>query len=292
VGRTGQGPPLCARALRRRDRSAALARLSAEPKLDLLLFDLVAGPSAGLATGEAAPEIVGAWRGEELVGVAALRPTLVPDARFPAEALDPLLPHIDRIEAGLVRSAAEVVGPLWKRLHERGRRALLDRMEQAYVVEAGAAGLVAPPPHVRVRPAEPGDLEELVVAARASLREEGRPDPFDGDPPGFRRWVRGRLPRARVVEHAGRVVSVGYADVRREQGWLLQGVYTRPDARRQGFATVGVSDLCRTAFAEGAKHVQLAVVEGNEAAERLYARLGFHPFARLRTILFEWVAAA
>lgn len=285
---TVQEPPLCARGLRRRDRPAALTRLSADLRLNLLLFDLVAGPSAGFAAGEAAPEIVGAWKGDTLAGVAALRPTLVLDSRFPTEALDAILGHVDRVEAGLVRSPAEVVAPLWKRLHERGRRALLDRTEQGYAVDAGAARLVAPLPHARVRPAESHDLEELVVAARASLREEGRPDPFDGDPAGFRRWVRGRLSRARVVEHAGRVAFVGYADVRRPEGWLLQGVYTRPDARRQGFAALGVSHLCREAFAEGAEHVQLAVVEGNEAAERLYARLGFHPFARLRTILFEW----
>jgi hypothetical protein len=32
--------------------------------------------------------------------------------------------------------------------------------------------------------------------------------------------------------------------------------------------------------------VQLAVVEGNAPAERLYETLGFQPFARLRTVLF------
>ena len=30
--------------------------------------------------------------------------------------------------------------------------------------------------------ADPADLDALVFAARASLREEGRPDPFGGDP--------------------------------------------------------------------------------------------------------------
>jgi predicted GNAT family acetyltransferase len=32
--------------------------------------------------------------------------------------------------------------------------------------------------------------------------------------------------------------------------------------------------------------VQLAVVDGNLPAERLYQSLGFKPFAKLRTILF------
>jgi len=40
------------------------------------------------------------------------------------------------------------------------------------------------------------------------------------------------------------------------------------------------------AFARGADHVQLAVVDGNDAAQRLYEGLGFKPFGRVRTILF------
>ena len=93
------------------------------------------------------------------------------------------------------------------------------------------------------------DLDWLVEAARESLREESRPDPFAGDARGFRRWVRGRVARARVVEEGGRIVFAGYADVQRPEGWLLQGIYTRPEARRRGHASVGVSDLCRAAFA-------------------------------------------
>ena len=70
------------------------------------------------------------------------------------------------------------------------------------------------------------------------------------------------------------------------EGWLLQGIYTWPQYRREGYGAFGVSELCREAFAAGADHVQLTVVDGNEAATRLYESLGFKPFMKLRTILF------
>ena len=37
----------------------------------------------------------------------------------------------------------------------------------------------------------------------------------------------------------------------------------------------------------GADHVQLTVIDGNEPALRLYARLGFRSYGRIRTILFS-----
>ena len=80
---------------------------------------------------------------------------------------------------------------------------------------------------------------------------------------------------------------VGYADVRRPEGWLLQGVYTWPRVRRRGYASAGTAALCEEAFARGAEHVQLSVVDGNDGARALYEGLGFKPFARLRTILFD-----
>ena len=104
---------------------------------------------------------------------------------------------------------------------------------------------------------------------------------------GFRRWVRGRIPRATVAEIGKLVRFVGYADVQSERGWFLQGIYTWPRFWRRGLAAAGVSVLCRRAFAAAADHVQLSVVQENAAAEGLYERLGFRPFARLRTILFR-----
>ena len=90
-----------------------------------------------------------------------------------------------------------------------------------------------------------------------------------------------------VAEVDRRVVFVAYADIRRDEGWLLQGVYTWPEFRRRGLAAAGVSSLCGRAFSKGAEHVQLAVVDGNRPGEALYEGLGFRPFAKLRTILFS-----
>lgn len=273
--------------LRPRDRGDALRYLERAPRLNLVLIDLVLRLGGGARRGEPRPELLAAWRDGELVGMAALQPTLVLDAHADPAALEALVPAVASVGSGLVKSTPDVVDPLWRWLEDRGRRALLDRIETLFVLERGArAALPAPHASFEPRPARPDDLDALVVAARASLLEEQRPDPFRGDPVGFRRWVRTRLPRATVVAREGRVGFVGYADVQCPRGWLLQGIYTWPEVRRQGFARAGVGALCERAFEAGADHVQLAVVEGNEEAEGLYARLGFRRCARLRTLLF------
>lgn len=280
--RSAGGPEV--RALRPRERERALSRLRSQARDDLFLMDLVRQLGAP-ARGEIESEVLGAWRGEALVGVASTRPTVVLESGLEGDALRALLGPLASLTAGLVRAPAPLVAPLWAELARRGRRALVDRFETSLVLEPLGARL-PPPPGTRVRPAVAGDLDPLVEAARASLREESRPDPFLGDPRGFRRWVASRLGRALVAEQAGRVVWTGYADVRLPEGWLLQGVYTWPDARRRGLAAAGVGALCGAAFAAGATHVQLSVVEGNRAALALYEGLGFRPHAVLRTLLF------
>jgi len=265
----------------------AISLLSRAPRENLLLLDLAARLGQDAPPGEMATELVGAYRRGELLGVATLRPTIACDAHMPPEAVDALLPIVEVLEVGLVKSDPASVGRLWAHLSRRRRhRVWIDRFETSYALARDAARLVEADADCRVRGAGDGDLDSLVFAARESLREEDRPDPFAGDARGFRRWVRGRVPRARLVERDGRVCFVGYADVQRHDGWLLQGIYTWPDARRRGNAAIGTSALCREAFAAGADHVQLAVVDGNDGAQRLYENLGFKPCGRLRTILF------
>jgi ribosomal protein S18 acetylase RimI-like enzyme len=282
----GRAAPLRARPLAPAERGAALEHLAQRPQDNLFLLDLTARLGEPPSPGELATEIVCAWRGREVAGVVGLRPSVVFDAGVGPELLAAFRPFLEGLGVGLVKSPAPAVDLFWAELGQRRRRrALIDRLETAYVLRPGGGRLDAGGP-LAARGAEARDLEALVVAARESLREEGRPDPFAGDARGFRRWVEGRLGRARVIASEGRIVFVGYADVQRAEGWLIQGVYTWPEARRRGFARAGMRELCREAFQAGAEHVQLAVVDGNEAARGLYEGLGFEPFAVLRTILF------
>jgi len=263
-----------------------LALLARDPVANLFLIDVAHRLGAPPAPGESSCEMVGVWRGAELLAVGSLRPSLAFSAA-PPDVLTAFLPFLESLGVGLIKSAAATVDALWGELGSNPQRhVVLDRIETTYAVRRSEARLTPIRERERCRDANPDDLESLVVAARESLREEHRPDPFDGDIRGFKRWVRGRIPRARLVESRGAIACVGYADVRLEAGWLLQGVYCWPESRRMGFATTAVSDLCRKAFAAGAEHVQLAVVEGNAAAHRLYTRLGFRSCGVLRTILF------
>jgi RimJ/RimL family protein N-acetyltransferase len=279
---------LTANLVRPFERREILTHLARDPVSNLFLMDMAERVGSRAAPGELRTELAVARRRDAIAGVAGLRPSVVLDADVQADAIEALLPFLETLGVGLMKSGARAVDELWLRLQRRSpRRALLDRYESAYLVRRDGLRTAPAPPGATLRPACELDLDPLVVAARESLREEGRPDPFAGDARGFRRWVRGRVSHARVVESAGQVVFVGYADVQRPEGWLLQGVYTWPDARGKGHAAAGVSALCLEAFEAGADHVQLAVVEGNLTAERLYERLGFWAFARLRTILFS-----
>ncbi len=269
------------------DRETALHFLSQDAVANLFLLDLAARLGTPPAPGELSTKIVAAWRDDQIVGMAGLHPTVILDANAGKEAVEAFIPYLEGIEVGLVKSLVPTVDLLWREFSARSsRRVIVDRIEIAYALHEGDSKRIEPIAGQSARCAADSDLDDLVVAALESLREEGRPDPFVGDAAGFRRWVRGRVARARVVEFAGRVAMVGYADVQRQEGWLLQGIYTWPDYRQRGLASFGVSELCHEAFAAGAHHVQLAVVEGNVAAQRLYEGLGFRPFAKLRTILF------
>lgn len=292
------GGRLRARRLTPADRDAALDHLLLAREENLVLIDQVERLAERPGPAEPPPQLHGAFDEGRLAGIAALRPGITLSHAIGDRALEALRPALLRLPSGLIKSERRAVDALWPVFVADGREPLIDRLELAYRLLRPASASDPPREAIGsdataaggmggVRRAHLADLDALVYAARASLREEQRPDPAVRDPIGFARWVEGRMGRARVVEAEGRVVFVAYADVQSRHGWLVQGVYTWPDQRRRGHARRGMRALVREAFAAGASHVQLAVVAGNDRATGLYRELGFEPFAELRTILFH-----
>jgi ribosomal protein S18 acetylase RimI-like enzyme len=62
-----------------------------------------------------------------------------------------------------------------------------------------------------------------------------------------------------------------------EHVWQLRDLYVVPVARRHGVATALVTGVRDAATADGAVRLSLQTEPGNEAALRLYRRLGFGP---------------
>jgi ribosomal protein S18 acetylase RimI-like enzyme len=59
----------------------------------------------------------------------------------------------------------------------------------------------------------------------------------------------------------------------------VDDVYVLPQYRRRGVATALVHHLAAAFRERGVEHVALDVDQGNVAAQRLYERLGFRPYA-------------
>ena len=99
------------RSLTPRDRPEALARLDRAARLNLFLIDLALRMGEAVQ-GRGRSDLLGAWRGDELVGVASVQPSLVLDASAEPAALAAFFPYLSTVASGLVKSNADVVAPL------------------------------------------------------------------------------------------------------------------------------------------------------------------------------------
>ena len=131
------------------------------------------------------------------------------------------------------------------------------------------------------------DLDLLLPACAATHREELGVDPLERDPDAFRlrtvSQIRDR--RSWLWVEGGTILFKAEASAWTPSAVQLQQVWVDPEARKQGHATRGITDLCRLLL-ERTPTVCLFVRPENAAAIRLYEKIGMRRSGTYRSVLF------
>jgi ribosomal protein S18 acetylase RimI-like enzyme len=188
-----------------------------------------------------------------------------------------------RSDARMIIGEERSVTDLWNACRRRMPAVREDRPGQpVYAIReppaAGRSGL---------RPATLDDLDRLVPAAAAAHELELGIDPLARDADAFRWRTAAQIEDGRswvwleddVVRFKAEASAWTPAAVQIAQVW------TDPEARGQGFATRGLSDLCRLLLAT-TPVVTLFVRTENDAAIGLYEKVGMQHVLAYRSVLF------
>jgi uncharacterized protein len=146
-----------------------------------------------------------------------------------------------------------------------------------------------PPPadSSSLREATLEDVELLLPACAETHLGELGVDPLARDAAGFRRRTIAQIDEGRswLWAENGTILFKAEASAWTPQAVQLQQVWVDPEARRQGYGTRGLADLCRILL-ERTPSVTLFVRSENEAAIRLYERVGMRQVGLYRSVLF------
>ncbi len=185
------------------------------------------------------------------------------------------------------------VAPFWDEYERReGVRSRLTRDQELYEVER-QSWLRSHTGYVRergVRLAREVDLDSIFWASARMHAEETLEDPLVRDANHFRRHVEHRIENGRTYvwfdEHRRLLFK---ADISAQSQWGAQvsGVYTPTSLRGQGIATRAMTEICEDLFERGFPRVTLYVNRSNEAARRVYQKVGFRYHTDYQTVFIE-----
>jgi predicted GNAT family acetyltransferase len=271
------------------DSARLLAFLDRKPAENVFLSHLVRRDSLERARGSRSWHV--AEHEGEVQGVCVNFSNVVP-AVDGEEAAAELGRALGRLRNGTQSVVGErsAVSALWDMLRRRAPAPRLIREEQPFYVMERSALLTSESSKtggVRLRLAAGEDLDILVRACADMLREEILDDPYSRDPAAFRTQV-WRLVQENAIfvgEAGGRIVFKAHANVRTPLAAQISGVYTLPEHRSRGYATVGMAALAERLLTEHPV-LCLYVNRDNDAAIRTYEAVGFRRTGTFKSIFF------
>jgi GNAT superfamily N-acetyltransferase len=228
-----------------KDADALRALLAKEPVQNLYLLGLFEEFGVVPRPGRAPFQFHGRFAGRELTAaifVGGDGGLVVPSASESThfEEIAQTLANTVRLRAGIGEKPA--IDALVR--HLCPAKPKYSRTQRLYAVSADDLGPFTNP---TLRLATEADLPELLPMAAGSIREVLERDPLAEDPEGFRARVLQRIrgKRTYVLKHDGRLVFKVDVGSRSQYGAELEGLYTLPEARRRGHATLSLGQISR-----------------------------------------------
>lgn len=138
-----------------------------------------------------------------------------------------------------------------------------------------------------LRPATPGDLEEVAALHSEMMREETGGDPFRTDREGFLHRCLQRIERRRTWAwfDGGRIIYKADVIAQTPEAAYIEGICIHPQDRHKGYGRRCLAQMGRQLL-EQANAVCLFVDEQNRRAQDFYLSIGYARASRYHILYF------
>ncbi len=221
------------------------ALLAREPSHNLYLLGLLEEFGIVPASGRAPFTFWGRFLSGELTAAVFVGGTggmVVPSSNLPNAIADIARSLNGKVKLGAALGEKGCVDVLLT--HLGTPRPKVSRAQRLFAVSADDLGPFTNP---LLRLAVDSDVEQLIPMAAQGVQEIMQRDPLEEDPEGFPLRVRQRVrsKRTYVLEEKGRLVFKIDVGSRSQFGAELEGLFTVPDERRRGHATLSLGQISR-----------------------------------------------
>ena len=183
----------------------------------------------------------------------------------------------------------DVTEPFWREYQGYAPGLRWTRREPVFAARnADLCEPLAAAERARLQPARISDAPELTANSAEQHREDLHDDREAADAAGFRERHANDVRDGRwwIARERGRIVFQVHVGATSAQTVQLGGVFVPRAVRGRGHATAGVRGICARLF-ERYEVVTLYCDEANEAARRVYERVGFREAFCNRSYLLE-----